>query len=154
LLLGSQWFLVLASCLCCRAKRYSRCVLSDLTSMSKNEPWLLVFMVLGANLKISYYLTPPLLGHIQACPTRFLAPKTFFIVPIEKIKSLSFDHSGEKSRCCTKRRDARARANGPATYTVWQRVPRCTRLQASQPRIWRQSRQVPWPRRWRWRAPN
>ena len=31
---------------------------SDLAFMSKNEPWLLVFMALGANLKISIFAPP------------------------------------------------------------------------------------------------
>ena len=46
-----------------RAKITARCAVfsSDLTSMSKNEHWLLVFMALGANLKISIF-DPPSVG--------------------------------------------------------------------------------------------
>ena len=46
-----------------RAKITARCAVfsSDLTSMSKNEHWLLVFMALGANLKISIF-DPPTVG--------------------------------------------------------------------------------------------
>ena len=46
-----------------RAKITARCAVfsSDLTFLGKNEPWLLVFMALGANLKISIF-DPPSVG--------------------------------------------------------------------------------------------
>ena len=48
----------------------------DLTYMSKNKPWLLVFMALGENLKISIFDPPLLEGPLNSDEELYLVAET------------------------------------------------------------------------------
>ena len=49
---------------------------SDLISMSKDKPWLLVFMALGENLKISIFDPPLLEGPLNSDEELYLVAET------------------------------------------------------------------------------